>query len=202
MEISAKPILKMGNPLLREIASPVDDPTSDEIRTLVEVMKLSMKAAGGVGLAAPQIGVLKRVVIFEVPADRIAEEDGSISESGGVPQTVLINPILTPLSDQIELGWEGCLSVPGLRGLVPRYTHLRYEAVALQVNGQGDGVDLQGNTISRDVSGFHARVVQHEVDHLDGVLYPERMSDIRQLIFQSEISTYMESFSTQDEEAT
>ncbi len=180
MEIVAKPILKMGNPKLRGLAKEVKIPVPDEIRDLVEVMKLSMDAAGGVGLAAPQIGVDQRVVIFEVPSARIAEEDGL--EDAGVPQTVLINPVITPLTKDMAIGWEGCLSVPGLRGLVPRYTRINYR-----------GYSLDGELIDRDVEGFHARVVQHEVDHLDGILYPERMTDMTQLVYQSEMLEYMES---------
>lgn len=183
MELNAKPILKMGNPLLRRVAEPIRDPQTAEIRELVEIMKLSMIAAGGVGLAAPQIGVNKRLVIFEVPGTRIEQEDGEGSE--GVPQTVLINPVITPLDGDVAQGWEGCLSVPGLRGLVPRYTHIRYQ-----------GVDFDGKPIDRRVQGFHARVVQHEVDHLDGILYPERMTDLQHLIFETEMSAFMEALSS------
>ncbi len=211
MKIEAKEILKMGNPVLRQISEAVANPVFNEIRDLVEVMRLSMIAAGGVGLAAPQIGILKRVVILEVPAARIAAENGATEDIEGVPQTILINPVITPLSDEMVLGWEGCLSVPGLRGLVPRYQKIRYEAVAfevnthnssvdLEVNAKDQTVDLQVNRITREVDGFHARVVQHEVDHLDGVLYPERMTDIRQLIYQSEMPSFMESYNSAQKE--
>ncbi len=213
MKIEAKEILKMGNPVLRQISEAVANPVFNEIRDLVEVMRLSMIAAGGVGLAAPQIGVLKRVVILEVPAARIAAENGAPEDIEGVPQTILVNPVITPLSDEMVLGWEGCLSVPGLRGLVPRYQKIRYEAVAfevnthnssvdLEVNAKDQTVDLQVNRITREVDGFHARVVQHEVDHLDGVLYPERMTDIRQLIYQSEMPSFMESYNSAQKEKT
>ncbi|WP_025899377.1 peptide deformylase [Sneathiella glossodoripedis] len=199
MKIEPREILKMGNPLLRQISEPVDEFNEQEIRDLIELMRVSMVAANGVGLAAPQIGVLKRVVIFEVPAARISEEDGEISANGGVPQTVLINPKVTPLTEEKVLGWEGCLSVPGLRGLVPRYTRIKYEGLTLDNASLAGGGELQIQKISRDVSGFHARVVQHEVDHLDGVLYPERMTDIRQLIFQTELPSFIRALDEQAE---
>jgi peptide deformylase len=129
-----------------------------------------MHALNGVGLAAPQIGVSLRVIIFEVA------NNPRYPEVETVPQTVLINPVLTPLSDAMEEGWEGCLSVPGMRGLVPRYTHLRYQ-----------GRDEYGAIIDRTVSGFHARVVQHECDHLDGILYPMRIRDLKNFGFNEAI---------------
>jgi peptide deformylase len=129
-------------------------------------MRDTMHALDGVGLAAPQIGVNLRVVIFEVA------QNPRYPEAESVPQTVLINPVITPLSDAMEDGWEGCLSVPGMRGLVPRYIHLRYQ-----------GRDEFGAIIDRTVSGFHARVVQHECDHLDGILYPMRIRDMRDFGF-------------------
>jgi peptide deformylase len=125
-----------------------------------------MHALDGVGLAAPQIGVNLRVVIFEVSSNP------RYPDAETVPQTVLIDPVITPLSDAMEEGWEGCLSIPGMRGLVPRYTHLRYQ-----------GRDAYGALIDRTVSGFHARVVQHECDHLDGILYPMRIRDLRNFGF-------------------
>ena len=129
-----------------------------------------MKANDGAGLAAPQIGVFKRLVIFGFDTnDRYPEADS-------VPFTVLINPIITPLSDEKENGWEGCLSVPGLRGVVPRYTHIKYE-----------GYDTEGKKIEREVEDFHARVVQHECDHLDGILYPMKIEDYRYFGFHEEI---------------
>ena len=137
-----------------------------ELHTLLADMRDTMHALDGVGLAAPQIGVNLRVVIFEVSANP------RYPAAESVPQTVLINPVITPLSDAMEDGWEGCLSVPGMRGLVPRYTHIRYQ-----------GRDQYGALIDRTVSGFHARVVQHECDHLDGILYPMRMTDLSKLGF-------------------
>jgi peptide deformylase len=137
-----------------------------ELHALLADMRDTMHALDGVGLAAPQIGVGQRVVIFEVSSNP------RYPEAETVPQTVLINPVLTPLSDATEEGWEGCLSVPGMRGLVPRYTHLRYQ-----------GRDEYGALIDRTVSGFHARVVQHECDHLDGILYPMRIRDMRNFGF-------------------
>ena len=188
--MAIRDILKMGNPLLRRPAELLHPPFGDEIYQLVEDMRDSLKAVGGVGLAAPQIGVSKSLVIFEVPADRVSMEDGGVAE--GVPSTILINPKIEPLSDDIELGWEGCLSVPGLRGLVPRYSHIRY---------QGLGID--GGAIDVEAFGFHARVVQHECDHLFGILYPERMTDLRYLMYESEVQGFMASLreSVAEEEA-
>jgi peptide deformylase len=137
-----------------------------ELRDLLADMRDTMLALDGVGLAAPQIGVNLRVVIFEVAGNP------RYPEAEAVPQTVLINPVLTPISEVMDEGWEGCLSVPGMRGLVPRYTHLRYQ-----------GRDEFGAIIDRTVSGFHARVVQHECDHLDGILYPMRIRNMRDFGF-------------------
>jgi peptide deformylase len=137
-----------------------------ELHALLADMRDTMRAMDGVGLAAPQIGVNLRVVIFEV------NKNPRYPDAETVPQTVLINPVLTPLSDAMEDGWEGCLSVPGMRGLVPRYTSLRYQ-----------GRDEFGALIDRTVSGFHARVVQHECDHLDGILYPMRIRDMKNFGF-------------------
>ena len=159
----------MGNPDLLKVSEPVDF-EKDDLTTLIEDMKETMKANDGAGLAAPQIGVFKRLVIFGFDTnDRYPEADS-------VPFTVLINPIITPLSDEKENGWEGCLSVPGLRGVVPRYTHIKYE-----------GYDAEGKKIEREVEDFHARVVQHECDHLDGVLYPMKIEDYRYFGFHEEI---------------
>jgi peptide deformylase len=137
-----------------------------ELHALLRDMRDTMHALDGVGLAAPQIGVNLRVVIFEVSSNP------RYPDAESVPQTVLINPVVTPLSDAMEEGWEGCLSIPGMRGLVPRYAHLRYQ-----------GRDEYGALIDRTVSGFHARVVQHECDHLDGILYPMRIRDLRNFGF-------------------
>ena len=167
--MAIRDILKMGNPDLLKVSEPVDF-EKDDLKTLIEDMKETMKANDGAGLAAPQIGVFKRLVIFGFDTnDRYPEEDS-------VPFTVLINPIITPLSDEQENGWEGCLSVPGLRGVVPRYTHIKYE-----------GYDAEGNILEREVEDFHARVVQHECDHLDGILYPMKIEDYRYFGFHEEI---------------
>lgn len=162
-------VLKMGDPMLyqRAAAVPAGEIGSAELDELVRDMFDTMAALNGAGLAAPQIGVSKRVVIFGV------EHNPRYPDAGPVPRTVLINPVLEPLGDDMEEGWEGCLSVPGLRGLVARHRGLRYR-----------GVDPKGNVIDRTVSGFHARVVQHECDHLDGVLYPMRLKDVRLLGFE------------------
>ena len=167
--MATRDILKMGNPDLLKVSEPVDF-EKDDLTTLIEDMKETMKANDGAGLAAPQIGVFKRLVIFGFDTnDRYPEADS-------VPFTVLINPIITPLSDEQENGWEGCLSVPGLRGVVPRYTHIKYE-----------GYDAKGNKLEREVEDFHARVVQHECDHLDGILYPMKIEDYRYFGFHEEI---------------
>lgn len=167
--MAIRDILKMGNPDLLKVSEPVDF-EKDDFTTLIEDMKETMKANDGAGLAAPQIGVFKRLVIFGFDTnDRYPEADS-------VPFTVLINPIITPLSDEQENGWEGCLSVPGLRGVVPRYTHIKYK-----------GYDADGNKLEREVEDFHARVVQHECDHLDGILYPMKIEDYRYFGFHEEI---------------
>ncbi|MEH6548216.1 MAG: peptide deformylase [Sneathiella sp.] len=178
--MTVQSILKMGNPILRRVADPIEDPTSDEVRALVADMRDSLDSVGGVGLAAPQIGVPLALVIFEVPAERAQAADGEQAE--GVASTVLINPVVEPLSDETALDWEGCLSVPGLRGVVPRHTHIRYS-----------GLDLDGNKVSVEADGFHARVVQHECDHLHGILYPQRMTDMRYLVYEEEMEAFMDS---------
>jgi peptide deformylase len=168
-------IARMGHPVLSGRAEPVADPTAPEIHRLVADMLETMIDADGAGLAAPQVHVPLRVVVFQAPADR---SDG-LSEverfEASAPLTVLINPTIEVIGPEREAGWEGCLSVPGLRGLVERAAHIRYR-----------GVDHEGHPIERIARGFHARVVQHECDHLDGVLYPQRMSDLKKLIFESE----------------
>lgn len=157
-------ILRMGDPRLLATAKPVADPRAPEIKALVADLFDTMSAADGAGLAAPQIGVDLRVVIFGYRD--AAARNPRYPDADPVPETILINPELTPLGTAQEDGWEGCLSVPGLRGVVPRFSRLRYR-----------GLDLDGNVIERDVSGFHARVVQHECDHLDGILYPMRITN-------------------------
>lgn len=156
----------MGDALLLRRAEVVTQFDTPELHSLLADMRDTMLASDGVGLAAPQIGVNLRVVIFEVGSNP------RYPDAEAVPQTVLINPVLTPLSDVMEEGWEGCLSIPGMRGLVPRHTQLRYQ-----------GYDAYGKAIDRTVTGFHARVVQHECDHLDGVLYPMRITDLRKFGF-------------------
>jgi peptide deformylase len=169
-------IARMGHPVLRLSAAPVDDPGAPEIQRLIADIGETLDDAGGIGLAATQVYAPWRVVIFEVPDDRL--DDGEADGEGGapVPRTVLINPVIEPLSDDVAVGWEGCLSVPGMRGAVPRFTRIRYS-----------GVNESGEPISREASGFHARVVQHECDHLDGILYPMRMTDMSTLHFVSEV---------------
>lgn len=154
----------MGDPRLLQVAEVVRDPRAPEIAALVADLFETMHAANGAGLAAPQIGVPLRVVIFGYRDPE--ERNPRYPDADAVPETILINPELTPLGAEIEEGWEGCLSVPGLRGVVPRYARLRYR-----------GLDLEGQIIDREASGFHARVVQHECDHLDGILYPMRIRD-------------------------
>lgn len=160
------PILKMGDPRLLRVAKPITTFDTPELHRLVADMQETMLAAGGVGLAAPQIGVDLRLVIFGF------SQSGRYPDAPAVPYTVLLNPVLTPLSAEMEDGWEGCLSVPGMRGVVPRHAKLRYS-----------GVDLAGQSILREVEGFHARVVQHECDHLDGKLYPMRIQDFSRFGF-------------------
>jgi peptide deformylase len=163
-------ILRMGDPRLLQVSRPVTEFDTAELHALLSDMFETMHAANGAGLAAPQIGVPLRVVIFGY-ADPEARNP-RYPDSPPVPQTVLINPQLTPLSDTMEDGWEGCLSVPGLRGVVPRHAALRYT-----------GFDAKGNPLDRTVDAFHARVVQHEVDHLDGILYPMRIRDFSRFGF-------------------
>jgi peptide deformylase len=163
-----RPVLRMGDPRLWQKSLPVT--SFDDLEALLRDMRDTMAHLNGAGLAAPQIGVQLRVVIFGVTANpRYPGIDP-------VPDTVLINPVLTPLSSEEEEGWEGCLSVPGMRGVVPRFRKLRYS-----------GFDEKGNPFQRDVEGFHARVVQHEVDHLDGVLYPMRIRDFTRFGFIEEL---------------
>ncbi len=156
----------MGDPRLLQSAEPVSNFGSRELRDLLDDMHDTMRAFNGAGLAAPQIGVGLRVVVFGV------ERNTRYPDAEAVPYTVLINPEITPLSEATEEAWEGCLSLPGMRGLVPRYTQLRYR-----------GRDENGALIDRTVSGFHARVVQHECDHLDGILYPMRIRDLKDFGF-------------------
>jgi len=171
--MAVRRVLKMGEPLLRQVAAPVTR-FDAELASLVADMDETMRALSGAGIAAPQIGVGLRVVIFEL------KDNPRYPQLSPVPYTVLVNPQLTVLDQQQEEGWEGCLSVPGLRGLVPRYRRLRYQ-----------GFDAAGNPLDRAVEGFHARVVQHEVDHLDGILFPQRVRDLRNFGFEDVLAGHM-----------
>ncbi|MCB4811669.1 peptide deformylase [Methylovorus menthalis] len=162
-----RPVLRMGDPLLLQKAAPVTAFDTPELQALIQDMEDTMAHMNGAGIAAPQIGVSLRVVIFGVG------KNPRYPDAEQVPYTVLINPTLQPVNDEQEDGWEGCLSVPGMRGIVPRYTRLHYT-----------GFDQYGNPIDRLVSDFHARVVQHECDHLDGILYPMRIRDLANFGFQ------------------
>jgi peptide deformylase len=173
-------IARMGHPVLATRAAPVSDPTAPEIRRLVNDMVETMQDANGAGLAAPQVHVPLRVVVFQAPAERTPDPDGEEAFDHTAPLTVLVNPEILVLDAKPEGGWEGCLSVPGLRGWVERPAHIRYR-----------GFGLDGKVIDRTASGFHARVVQHEYDHLDGRLYPSRMADLGKLVFESEIRHFM-----------
>jgi peptide deformylase len=174
-------IARMGHPVLAQVAHPVPDPSAPEIRHLVNDMVETMMDANGAGLAAPQVHVPLRVVIFQAPGER---SDPGLSEAEQfdhtAPLTCLINPEIMVMEPGVEGGWEGCLSVPGLRGYVERPAHIRYR-----------GFGMDGKLIERTARGFHARVVQHEVDHLDGRLYPGRMGDLSKLIFESEIRHFV-----------
>lgn len=171
--MSVRQVLRMGDVRLLNVAEMVSYEDRDELHCLLTDMRDTMQALNGAGLAAPQIGVGLRVVIFGVPASAQAEKSARYPDADSVPETVLINPVITPLEDKKIEDWEGCLSVPGLTGLVPRYQTIRYQ-----------GFDEYGEVIDRTVSGFHARVVQHECDHLDGVLYPMRIRDMRNFGFR------------------
>ena len=165
-DMTVRDILKMGHPRLLRQAEPVSRFDTPELHALIADMFDTMHAANGAGLAAPQIGVNLQLVIFGF------SNNARYPDAPPVPETVLLNPVLTPLSDEMEEGWEGCLSVPGMRGVVPRHARLRYV-----------GVDPYGQTIAREVDGFHARVVQHECDHLNGILYPMRIRDFSRFGF-------------------
>src|SRR5260370_12038817 len=168
-------IARMGHPVLRAAAAAVDDPTAPWVCQLVEDMIETMEDAGGTGIAAPQVHVPYRIVVFQVNGERLTDLPGDREQE----LTALVNPVVDPIGGERAYGWEGCLSVPGLRGVVPRHLRVRYR-----------GVDLDGNPIDREVAGFHARVVQHECDHLDGILYPQRMTDHRLLVFTEELQRH------------
>ncbi len=180
-DINAMTLLKiarMGHPVLIRRADEVADPTAREIRRLVEDMIETMDDSQGVGLAAPQVHVGRRVIIYKAPVERAEDQEDATAASG---LAALINPSFEPIGDEMALGWEGCLSIPGLTGAVPRHTRIRYR-----------GVEISGNTIEREASGFHARVVQHEIDHLDGILFPMRMTDLSLLSFNEELRHFVE----------
>jgi peptide deformylase len=164
--MAVRPVLRMGDPRLLERSQEVERFDTPELHELLQDMHYTMEALSGAGLAAPQIEVPLRVVVFGL------KRNPRYPDAEEVPYTILINPVITPLAEDIEEGWEGCLSVPGMRGLVPRWRALRYQ-----------GYDPFGQPIDRTVSGFHARVVQHECDHLDGILYPMRILDLRNFGF-------------------
>jgi peptide deformylase len=168
--MAVRSVLRMGNPLLVQRSEEVVAFNTPQLDALIRDMFETMAAESGAGLAAPQIGVLQRVVIFGV------SKSARYPDAEEVPTTVLINPVIQPVGRKMEEDWEGCLSVPGLRGLVPRYTHIRYS-----------GFTQKGERFEREATGFHARVVQHECDHLDGILYPRRIRDLRTFGFEDEL---------------
>ena len=179
--MTAQCVLRMGHPILLQVAEPISEPGTDGLHALIADMWETMDEYGGIGLAAPQIGVSQRLVVFGL-------DEHTRPDADAIPSTVLINPVITPLADDKECGWEGCLSVPGMRGLVPRYLRIRYT-----------GLDENGTTIEREVEGYHARVVQHECDHLDGILYPQRMDDLSQLGFEPEMTERIVALMESDE---
>ena len=170
--MAVKTVLRMGEMSLFEPSEEVTEFNTQTLDSLITDMWDTMAAENGAGIAAPQIGVNLRVVIFGY------EENSRYPDEAAIPQTVLINPVITPVGEEVEEGWEGCLSVPGMRGLVPRFTHIRYR-----------GVNQFGQSIDREVDGFHARVVQHECDHLDGILYPQRIEDMYFFGFSEELES-------------
>jgi peptide deformylase len=183
-------IARMGHPVLKRRADPVANPRDPEIRRLIEDMIETMIDANGAGLAAPQVHVPLRLVVFQAPPSRATGavgEDEAFDETA--PLTVLMNPEIEVLDEALSKGFEGCLSVPGLRGAVTRPDHIRYR-----------GLGPDGVLIERTARGFHARVVQHEVDHLDGILYPQRMDDLSELLFESEMKHWLKPAGAEDEE--
>lgn len=176
--MAIRTVLRMGDARLWEISQAVVKFGTPELDELLQDMRDTMQAMNGAGLAAPQIGVGLRVVIFGVQATSTGsgQANARYPDADSVPETVLINPVVTPVNDETDMAWEGCLSVPGLRGVVARHSHIRYQ-----------GFDEQGALIDRTVSGFHARVVQHECDHLDGILYPMRIQDMTQFGYTHEL---------------
>ncbi len=171
--MAIRSVLKMGDPLLQRVAAPLTR-FDAQLLELLRDMDDTMRSLSGAGIAAPQIGVSLRVVIFEL------RDNPRYPNITPVPYTVLVNPLVTPLTAEQDEGWEGCLSVPGMRGLVPRHRHVRYR-----------GFDEHGAPVDRTVEGFHARVVQHEVDHLDGILFPQRVRDLRDFGFEDALGGRM-----------
>ena len=171
-------VARMGHPVLNRTANAVEDPTAPEIQRLIADMVDTMADAPGIGLAAPQVHVPKRLVIFHIPETRAHQEEDENGDEAeeAVPMTVLINPEIEALGEERVTGIEGCLSLPGMVGMVPRFRHIRYKALA-----------PDGSVIEREASGYHARVVQHECDHLDGILYPQRMEDLSTLGYTDEM---------------
>jgi peptide deformylase len=178
-------IARMGNPILLQKCEPVSDPGAPEIRRLVADMMQTMEDAPGVGLAGPQVYVPLRLFVFRVPAERASADP----TAGAVPNTVLINPEIEPIGDEIGLNWEGCLSIPEMRAVVPRALRIRYR-----------GVDCDGNVVEGEATRFHARVMQHENDHLDGILYPMRVTDFRYFGFNAELDRAAEEQRRQQQE--
>jgi peptide deformylase len=175
-------IARMGHPVLLRRADAIDDPTAERVRRLIGHMAETMADAEGIGLAAPQVHQSLRLILFLEAEER--------DEARGRAPTALINPEVEPLEEALEPGWEGCLSIPGLRGIVPRHIRIGYR-----------GLSPHGRTIEREASGLHARVVQHEVDHLNGILYPMRMPDLRQLAFESELKHHVRAVEESAEDA-
>ena len=170
--MAIKTVLRMGDPRLLERSAELTQVPSAALDALVQDLRDTMLSYNGAGLAAPQIGAMQRVVVFGV------QTSPRYPDAEPIPDTVLVNPLIEVLDSTLEPGWEGCLSVPGMRGLVPRYRAIRYS-----------GLDPQGERIEREASGFHARVVQHECDHLDGVIYPMRMPDMAAFGFEAELES-------------
>jgi peptide deformylase len=168
-------IARMGHPVLLQPAAPVSDPTHPEIQRLVDDMIETMLDAGGVGLAAPQVHVPLRLFVFHLPASRVAED----AAEAAMPPQALINPQIAPLGEERRVGWEGCLSIPGLRAAVPRFAQVRYV-----------GFNRDGDTVTGEAAGLHAVIVQHEYDHLDGILYPMRMTDLSKWGFNEELARF------------
>jgi peptide deformylase len=172
--MAVRTVIRMGHPVLRRVAEPVTRFDTPELHALVTDLWDTMHASGGIGIAAPQIAVARRVVVFGLGG---RTDEAGCGRPAPISPTVLVNPVIEPLEDAMAEGWEACLSVPGMRGIVPRYTTIRYT-----------GFDAFGNRIEREVEDYHARVVQHECDHLDGVLYPSRILDMSTFGFDEELA--------------